>query len=40
MIAPSFVNLKTSIDYLKNKDIEFESDDIIDFTEVNPFGEP
>ena len=27
-------------DLIDNNDIEFESDDIIDFTEVNPFGEP
>ena len=27
-------------DLIDNYDIEFESDDIIDFTEVNPFGEP
>jgi hypothetical protein len=27
-------------DLIDNNAIEFESDDIIDFTEVNPFGEP
>jgi len=27
-------------DFIDNNAIEFESDDIIDFTEVNPFGEP
>jgi hypothetical protein len=30
----------TTEDLNDNYDIEFESDDIIDFTEVNPFGEP
>ena len=30
----------TTEDLIDNYDIEFESDDIIDFTEVNPFGEP
>ena len=30
----------TTEDLIDNYDIEFESDDIFDFTEVNPFGEP